>query len=87
MALAGPPTRRRHRRTLAAIQQRPGATQRELAELLEVSTVTCGRVIDRLESAGWAERRDDPQDRRAKRLHLHAAARTGARATGSAGHE
>lgn len=70
----GEPLTRAQWRTLAVIQQNPGATQSEIAALLEVSTVTCGRVIDRLESAGWAERRPDAQDRRANRLYLRAAA-------------
>ena len=32
--------------------------------------MTLGRHIDRLEEAGWVERRSDPDDRRAWRLFL-----------------
>jgi DNA-binding MarR family transcriptional regulator len=37
---------------------------------LEVETVTLGRHIDRLEAAGWVERRADPSDRRAWLIYL-----------------
>src|SRR5271154_6144452 len=41
-----------------------GITLSELAAMLEVSTVTTGRLIDRLEKLGWAERRPSKTDRR-----------------------
>ena len=40
------------------------------AEILEIETITLGRHIDRLADKGWVERRADPADRRAWRLHL-----------------
>lgn len=57
-------------RVLRHLRQYEGIKQRSLAELLEVETVTLGRHIDRLEDAGWVERRRDPADRRVWRLHL-----------------
>lgn len=49
--------------------------QTELAELLEMEPIAVGRVIDRLQTAGFVERHPDPKDRRAWRLHLTARAR------------
>jgi DNA-binding MarR family transcriptional regulator len=57
-------------RLLLAIERQPGATQIALANLLEVEPITAGRMIDRLSRAGMVERRPDPADRRAWRLHL-----------------
>src|SRR3546814_3211033 len=42
---------------------------------MEIENVTLGRHIDRLEEAGWVERRRDPADRRAWRLYLDEKAR------------
>ena len=47
-----------------------GITQSELADLLDIEKATLGRLLDRLEGKGWVERRGDPLDRRAKRVHL-----------------
>lgn len=47
-----------------------GINQGGLAELLEVEPITLGRMIDRLQDAALVERRPDPADRRAWRLHL-----------------
>lgn len=57
-------------RVLRHLRQYEGINQGSLAEILEVETVTLGRHIDRLEDAGWLERRRDPSDRRVWRLHL-----------------
>ena len=56
--------------TIACVRRRPGATQRQVAELLDVGEVTVGRSIDKLVEAGWVERRADPGDRRAHRIWL-----------------
>jgi DNA-binding MarR family transcriptional regulator len=61
-------------RLLRAIERHPGATQIALANLLEVEPITAGRMIDRLVRGGLVERRADPSDRRAWRLHLTAVA-------------
>ncbi len=47
-----------------------GATQSELAELLEVEKATLGRLLDRLADKGWIRRESDAGDRRAKRIFL-----------------
>jgi DNA-binding MarR family transcriptional regulator len=43
-----------------------GLSQSELANRLEIATVTTGKLIDRLEERGFVERRPHPEDRRAK---------------------
>ena len=50
-------------------------TQSALAERLDVEPITLCRMVDRLEDAGLVERRPDPGDRRARRLHLTAKSR------------
>ena len=52
------------------LHRRPGATQSELAEMLEVEKATAGRLVDRMEKKGWVVRRADAADRRVNRLHL-----------------
>jgi MarR family transcriptional regulator for hemolysin len=52
------------------LHRRPGATQSELAEMLEVEKATAGRMVDRMEKKGWVVRRPDAADRRVNRLHL-----------------
>ena len=52
------------------LHRRPGATQSELAEMLEVEKATAGRMVDRMEKKGWVVRRADAADRRVNRLHL-----------------
>lgn len=59
---------------LFALSRQEGATQTQLADTLDVETITVGRMVDRLEEAGLVERRPDPADRRAWRLHLTPAA-------------
>ena len=49
-----------------------GINQGGLAEMLEVEPITLGRMIDRLQDAELVERRADPADRRAWRLHVTA---------------
>jgi len=60
---------------LSLLHRRPGISQTELAEMLEVERATAGRMIDRLELKRWLVRRPDPADRRIKRLYLTAEAR------------
>lgn len=55
---------------IAAVARHPGATQRLIAEALEVREITAGRLIDRLCAEGILERRENPQDRRAYCVHL-----------------
>ncbi len=57
-------------RVLAHLGRHEGIIQTGLAEILEIENITLGRHIDRLEEAGWVERRRDPLDRRAWCLYL-----------------
>jgi DNA-binding MarR family transcriptional regulator len=57
-------------RALKRLSHDEGMRQNELAEQLEMEPIAIGRVIDRLQKAGFVERRADPADRRAWRLHL-----------------
>ena len=52
------------------LARQPGCTQSELAELLQQERITISRQADRLERAGWIERRDHASDRRAYHLYL-----------------
>jgi DNA-binding MarR family transcriptional regulator len=52
------------------LSRREGTNQSGLAEILEIENITLGRLIDRLEEAGWVERRPDPNDRRARLLFM-----------------
>ena len=56
-------------RALKAIRHHDGLSQSELAEHLELQPIPVSRVVDRLEKAGYIERRADPGDRRRWRLH------------------
>lgn len=47
-----------------------GLTQRELAARIGIDGSSLVRLIDQHAQAGWIERHEDPQDRRAWRLHL-----------------
>lgn len=47
-----------------------GATQSELADILEVEKATLGRLLDRMEQKGWIRRESHSEDRRAKRVFL-----------------
>ncbi|WP_421998874.1 MarR family winged helix-turn-helix transcriptional regulator [Reyranella sp.] len=60
---------------LTRLYRRPGASQTELADMLEIDRASAGRMIDRMEKNGWVERRPDGGDRRINRLHLTAEAR------------
>lgn len=57
-------------RALAWIARAPGLRQVELADHLDIEPITLCRIVDRLEESGLVERRRDPDDRRAWRLHL-----------------
>lgn len=55
---------------LAHLARHEGIHQGGLADILELEPATLARHLDRLEDTGWIERRPDPSDRRAWRLHL-----------------
>jgi DNA-binding MarR family transcriptional regulator len=62
-------------RATKVLYHREGLRQTELAEFLEMEPIAVGRVIDRLQAAGFVERRPDPKDRRAWRLYVTEQAR------------
>lgn len=57
-------------RALKTLAVDEGISQAELAERIEMEPIPVGRVIDRLQQAGFVERRADPADRRRWRLFL-----------------
>lgn len=57
-------------RVLTMLRRHEGINQGGLADLVEVEPITLCRMVDRLQEAELVERRADPSDRRAWRLHL-----------------
>ena len=57
-------------KVLFRLTRQPGLRQIELAEMLEIEPITLSRIVDRLEESNLVERRPDPSDRRAWRLHV-----------------
>lgn len=60
---------------LAYLDQNAGIQQGALAELMDVEPITVGRLLDKLESCGLAERRPHATDRRVWQLYLTEKAR------------
>jgi DNA-binding MarR family transcriptional regulator len=61
---------------LAHLSRNEGLNQSALADLLEIEPITLVHQLDRLEAAGWIERRLDPADRRVRLLYLKELGRT-----------
>src|SRR3546814_15325274 len=59
---------------IAAVSRSPGATQRAIAAMLQVTEVTAGRMVDRLCEDGLLERRENTQARRGYCVYLTPAA-------------
>lgn len=55
---------------IAAVARYPGATQRTIANLLEIAEASAGRQIDRMCADGLLERRPKDDDRRAHAVFL-----------------
>lgn len=55
---------------LAHLARNEGIRQIQLADVLDMQPISVARIIDRMEAAGWVERRPDPADRRAVNLYL-----------------
>lgn len=53
-----------------ALHHNEGQTQIELAIQLDMSATLVCKLLDQLAQASWVERRDDPSDRRVKRLDI-----------------
>ena len=54
---------------LEALWFQAGCTAAELGKLLVLDKATLSGVLDRMVDAGWIEKKRDPADRRAVRLH------------------
>ena len=57
-------------KALAVLANCEGVNQTRLAETSEIVPRNLVRILNRLEAGGWAERRADPQDRRAHLLTI-----------------
>lgn len=57
---------------IVSLHRRPGASQSELADMMEIEKAPAGRIVDRMEEKGLVERRPDPGDRRINRIYLTA---------------
>lgn len=57
-------------KALFLLSRNEGISQKRLAELAEIEPMTLVRILDRMESDGWMERRPDPNDRRARTLYV-----------------
>jgi MarR family transcriptional regulator, transcriptional regulator for hemolysin len=55
---------------LMRLANNEGVSQVRLAELTDLEPMTLLRILDRMESEGWLERRSDPRDRRIRCLFL-----------------
>ena len=60
---------------LFRLRQQEGLSQVDLADVLELQPISLVRLLDRLVEHGLLERRPDPKDRRANKLHLTKAGR------------
>jgi len=59
---------------IAALVRHEGCNQAQLAELMQITPISLGRLVDRMVKAGWVERRAEAGDRRSHRLFLTAKA-------------
>jgi DNA-binding MarR family transcriptional regulator len=55
---------------IGALVRAEGCNQAQLAELMQITPISLGRLVDRMEKAGWVERRAEAGDRRSYRLFL-----------------
>lgn len=59
---------------IGALVRAEGCNQAQLAEFMQITPISLGRLVDRMEAAGWVERRAEAGDRRSYRLFLTAKA-------------
>ncbi len=56
-------------RVLSQLLKKNGQTQTQLAELVEIEKAPLGRMLDKMEAAGWIYRSADSSDRRMRRVY------------------
>ncbi|SDM84752.1 DNA-binding transcriptional regulator, MarR family [Fictibacillus solisalsi] len=54
---------------LVRICENPGMIQEKLAEMIKVDRTTAARAIKKLELNGFVEKKDDPQNKKIKKLY------------------
>ncbi|MEJ9282073.1 MULTISPECIES: MarR family winged helix-turn-helix transcriptional regulator [Ureibacillus] len=54
---------------LVRICENPGIIQEKLAEMIKVDRTTASRAIKKLEMNGFVEKREDPQNKKIKKLY------------------
>lgn len=64
-----------------------GLTQNALALRVGIKGPTLVKQLDQLEADGWVERRDDPVDRRVKRVFVTAKAKPALKSISAVGHQ
>jgi DNA-binding MarR family transcriptional regulator len=55
-------------KALVLLAENEGVSQTRLSQISEIDPVRLVRILDRLEAGGWAQRRRQPNDRRARSL-------------------
>ncbi len=55
---------------IAVVSRFPGTTQRKIAEMLDMSEASAGRLVDRLCADGFLRRTEQDNDRRARAVYL-----------------
>jgi len=55
---------------LRALWEQEGPTQTDLAEYMKITTATMTKMIQRMEKAGFIQRKPDPDDQRISRVYL-----------------
>ena len=68
-----------HGNAMEQLELEDGLRLTEMAARAGITVQSMGELVDDLETKGYLERRPDPKDRRAKRIHLTARGRKNAR--------
>ena len=68
-----------HGNAMEQLELEDGLRLTEMAARAGITVQSMGELVDDLEAKGYLERRPDPKDRRAKRIHLTTRGRTNAR--------
>ena len=68
-----------HGNAMEQLELEDGLRLTEMAARAGITMQSMGELVDDLEAKGYLERRPDPKDRRAKRIHLTKRGRTNAR--------